>query len=393
MPGMTIETLTLEKGFWRTHSTSTEILHCLDESHCKGGNSTMVSQCADGYTGPLCAVCDAGYAAVGSGETLSCNECNGSSTASLTGGIASIILIFSSILFFYCKRENIKTRLKASSISSKVETASSKFQKVGPIVKVIFAYFQVVGGLSFVFSMRFPPFYTKFMSVLGEVFSMDFISFMPLGCMTAMSFYNSLLFYTATPILISIVLGIYHRATSKVAKKNKIFEAFLIMTFVILPSVSVKVRRAADSASALSKSIFVHAGRLILLGHTLSFLNKTRHTQIFSTFACHEFDGSYGSYLKVDYSLDCSAGDHTLAVIWACCMIAVYPVGIPSMYFYFLWSKKDKLDPGQAEYENSMSEEDALQKALSEREKNEEEDPTLKSLSFLYSGKKNVGLG
>ena len=82
-----------------------------------------------------------------------------------------------------------------------------------------------------------------------------------------------------------------------------------------------------------------------------------------------------------------------MAVIWACCMIAVYPVGIPSMYFYFLWSKKDKLDPGQAKYENSMSEEDALQKALSEREKNEEDDPTLKSLAFLYSGKKNVGLG
>ena len=72
-------------------------------------------------------------------------------------------------------------------------------------------------------------------------------------------------------------------------------------------------------------------------------------------------------------------------------MIGVYPIGVPSMYFILLWRQRHKLDPGQRKFENSLSEEKALKKALRKREENEKEHPTLKSLSFLYSGKKNVG--
>ena len=66
-------------------------------------------------------------------------------------------------------------------------------------------------------------------------------------------------------------------------------------------------------------------------------------------------------------------------------MVAVYPLGVPSMYFILLWRKRDKLDPGQEVFETTMSEEEALEKALIDRRKNEEEDPTLKSLAFLYA--------
>ena len=66
-------------------------------------------------------------------------------------------------------------------------------------------------------------------------------------------------------------------------------------------------------------------------------------------------------------------------------MVLVYPVGVPLMYFILLYRKKDKLDPGQMELENENSQEDALEEALKLREKYEEEDPSLKSLSFLYS--------
>ena len=66
-------------------------------------------------------------------------------------------------------------------------------------------------------------------------------------------------------------------------------------------------------------------------------------------------------------------------------MILVYPVGVPLMYFVLLWRKKDKLDPGQMALESKNSPEEAAEKALKLREKYEEEDPSLKSLSFLYS--------
>ena len=264
VPGMSVDTLTLENGFWRTHESSTEILQCLNVDHCKGGNDTA-AQCANGYTGPLCAVCDSGYAAVGSGETLSCNECTGSSTTSIVAGVSIIVLILAVVVLFYFKKEKIETRLRGSSIGSMVESASNKFQKVGPIIKVVFAYFQVVGGLSFVFGMRFPPIYSTVTGMFGGLFSFDFISFIPLGCMTTMNFYNSLLVYTITPILISIVMAVCYKLVrdsekeKEDEKKNKIFEAFLIMTFVILPTVSVKVRPATHRARFCQEFIvFLH---------------------------------------------------------------------------------------------------------------------------------------
>ena len=52
---------------------------------------------------------------------------------------------------------------------------------------------------------------------------------------------------------------------------NRVFSYFLALTFLILPSVSIK---------------------------------------IFSTFACRDFDESYGSFLKVDYNIDCDSSAH-----------------------------------------------------------------------------------
>ena len=209
---------------------------------------------------------------------------------------------------------------------------------------------------------------------------------MPFGCIiVSMNFYGSMILHTVSPIMFAILLYFWYRAVGnvehieepgiadnsdadttenasggeesrsdhyddakrKARSKNKIFEAFLAMTFAVLPSVSVK---------------------------------------IFSTFACHDIEnGEYGSFLKVDYSIDCKAPGRSLYLAWACLMILVYPLGVPLMYFVLLWRKRHKLDPGQMALENENSQEDALQKALSLREKYEEEDPSLKSLSFLYS--------
>jgi len=52
---------------------------------------------------------------------------------------------------------------------------------------------------------------------------------------------------------------------------NRVFSCFLALTFLILPSVSIK---------------------------------------IFSTFACRDFDESYGHFLKVDYNIDCHSSAH-----------------------------------------------------------------------------------
>jgi hypothetical protein len=164
---------------------------------------------------------------------------------------------------------------------------------------------------------------------------------MPIGCITSNSnFHYNMLVYTFIPFSTGgcmLVLYSYLRLKNSDSSKklaNKIVGAFLAISFIILPSVSIK---------------------------------------IFSNFACHEFDGGYGSYLKVDYSIDCDGTEHKIFNIYALACIIVYPIGIPLMYFLLLRRERKLLDPGQRHFTFQLgSEEKGLEKALQERAKIEE---------------------
>jgi len=371
VPGMTLNTLDLEEGYWRTTLNSTEILQCVNKKHCLGG-ANITDMCADGYTGPLCAVCDSGYAAMGSGELLTCEQCTGTSIFKIFAWLIFVLVILTAALFV-----SFRTLLSEDSQRS-VRSRSASFGKVYekvtkymPVVKIILSYFQVTGTLGLVYGIRFPTFFSTFTNIISGLFSLNLFVVMPLGCTMPAGHYASLLLYTIIPfVLTGVLLGIRHLSQDK-HLRTKIFEVFLAMTFVILTGVSVK---------------------------------------IFSTFACQTFDGDYGSYLKVDYSLKCDhSAERWFYWLYAGFMILVFPLGIPMLYTYLLRKKVGtqetltdaiirkilcrkklgseaggKIDPGQAEFERTMDDKQALKQALEEREKFEEEDPGLKALSFLY---------
>ena len=331
--GMTTETLDVLPGFWSTSNSSVEILPCLNSKHCMGGNKTT-DFCANGYSGPLCAVCASGYAATGSGEILTCTECTGQAVTTVIAGLALVFLLLALLLLCVFKSTGEKTRETFQSQTRRTSRAmtniSGRIHKVAPVAKIVTAYFQVAGGLSMVYGLSFPKFYSTFSEILGGIFSMNFISFMPLGCTAPVDHYSSLMTYTIIPILLGIALIIGSRVAGKPELRNKIFEVFLGMTFLILPAVAMK---------------------------------------IFSTFACSEFDGEYGSFLKVDYSIACDdSSERGAYTAYAGLMILVYPLGIPTMYFVLLFRKLKLIDPGQEEFEKTMSKEEALEKALKIRE-------------------------
>ena len=437
--GMSINTLSLNKGYWRASVKSADIEQCLNEEHCVGGDgSDPSSYCAKGYKGPLCAVCQKNYTANGSGESLSCEKCEGSSVATIIVGILGFLLFFGCIiyivLFCHCKgrlprppfweiiKEKVLEKIqdcakddKGGSLIMKQNTLANEtkgfkedsdgiaekategiinkgfMRKYGPIFKVTLAYFQIVSGLAFVLGFKFPPHFSKMTNIIGKWVSFEFIGLMPFGCLVQTNFYDSFQVYTITPIVIAAMLLFFYWSLGRIEKiknqkkfkflakillfwleffcgdkegtsdsarnargKNKIFEAFLAMTFIILPNVSVK---------------------------------------IFSTFACRPFDGGgYGTFLKADYSLKCYDTMHYRNKCWAWVCVLLYPIGVPIMYFCLLNSKKHLLDPGQMELENYNNEKGALEVALRFRkvnEKNDNEDENivlpLKSLSFLYS--------
>ena len=69
---MTLESLWLESGWWRTSAQSENLLECKYGEACTGGNETD-SYCKMGYNGPYCAVCTPEYYTYGQ-ECLSCSE-------------------------------------------------------------------------------------------------------------------------------------------------------------------------------------------------------------------------------------------------------------------------------------------------------------------------------
>ena len=236
--------------------------------------------------------------------------------------------------------------------SEKMDEASEFIEKVQPVSKIILSYFQVATGLAFVFDLRFPPIFSKSMEFVSGIVNLNFISLMPLGCIFPSNYHSMLLGYTLLPIFAASIMMVHYKVlgrrndASTVELRNTIFSSFLFGTFVVLPTMSVK---------------------------------------IFSTFACKEFDQGYGTFLKVDYSIDCESDEHALYTKYAFLMIAIYPGGIPTLYHFLLHGARKKLDPRQRELSFELNSETAGQeKALEERKKHEESDPNIKALFFLY---------
>ncbi|GMI13746.1 hypothetical protein TrLO_g2474, partial [Triparma laevis f. longispina] len=370
---MTVKSLEVMPGYWRTNASSSEILPCLSPEHCLGGPDPA-TQCKEGHAGPLCAVCADGYASTGSGMFLKCSTCEGGD-AVMT--IALGFSAFFSIMFLAmwltccCLRKTKKKKKKKSeyededdraglsnndSLStnkinkklSKIDGLLTAYNEARPYGKIMLSYYQIVGGISFSFAVNFPPMFTKLMSVVSSVVNVEFINMMPLGCVMKSSFHHTLLIYTLVPFFAGVAMMIAYailKHSGRVEASNNVYGWFLFMTFLILPTVS---------------------------------------TNLFSTFACHEFDSGYGSYLKVDYSIDCASDEHKFYKRYAGIFVIVYVLGIPTLYAWNLWRVRQLLDPGQRRLAKRNGAEEGIMMAIKERKRLEEEHPHMKSLVFLY---------
>ena len=217
-----------------------------------------------------------------------------------------------------------------------------------PYGKIMLSYFQVVGALSFNFDINFPPLFTMLMSFFSSIVNLEFLNMMPIDCVMTTSYHYTLLIYTAIPFVAGVAMIVAYnilRRKGRITASNTIFGWLLFMMFLILPSVS---------------------------------------TKILNTFACRDFDGSYGSFLKVDYSIDCASAEHKMYELYAQVCVIIYPLGIPLFYVWLLHRARKKLDPGQKHMEGRYGMEKGMKRAIEERERFEEEQLEIRSLAFLY---------
>lgn len=334
MPAMNVFNLAISPGYWRDSNHSEDVRFCSPNSTaCLGDDN-----CAEGHTGPYCAVCIDGYSVLGSSANgdLSCVPCSGDISRTINIVVSFfcvMMLVIIAFCFWRYRRgslvdESMAASADFSSASGAFETIERKInaaevvwealRKLGIPLKILMAYAQIAAGFSFNFRLKFPASFSSIMKVFSFA-NFDFLSLAPLGCAVPISYHLILLCYTLGPLLVSVFLVTLYKILSlkkyssadqkKNDFKNTVFYSFLLFTFFILPTVSMKV---------------------------------------LNTFNCDHFDGG-GTALIPDLSIDCKSSTHKFFESYAIGMAVVFPFGIPLMYAVMLYRVRDALNPGQGQ--------------------------------------------
>jgi hypothetical protein len=295
----------------------------------------------------MCTVCANGWAR---GSGLRCETCAGGDHAAFT---VWLVLILVGLPLAYAARRWLKrccaalgsnndsTATPGSTKPNKLKAVQSSMRNLGKKLqvgltvsacgrevtlrasdslwrtmtvqlKIMLSFFQVLSQINTVYDIPYPESFVRFLKRLAFI-NLDLIDVMRVGCVVRVDFYDKLVAETLVPIFFSALLYAAMRFAQRtmasdkaLAVRNTCIEIFLLLTFIVFPSVSTTVLRA---------------------------------------FPCHDFDGDYGSRLKADYSIDCKAPSRPGYVVYAVLMTLVYPIGITVLYAVLLWKQRQLICP------------------------------------------------
>jgi hypothetical protein len=138
-----------------------------------------------------------------------------------------------------------------------------------------------------------------------------------------------ILIYTVQTAIIRLISQPIGQTTTQFAPSGPYLKVFLVLSFLFLPGISIF---------------------------------------IFRTFSCIDVDPEHdgGSYLQADYSISCESNRYRWGRYYANGMIFLYPLGIPGLYFWLLYSNRY-----------------AIQARNTQPNQN---NPSIDHLQFLFSG-------
>lgn len=323
----------LKKGHWRISAAASTISACiLPREGCQGGWETGDASCSEGYEGPLCAVCSDGYFLSTSSYSCEACESNQSGVNPATVAILSAFLLF--ILFLvYCMRANdlssvdevithvlvkfkyLDSTMSGDRLSGIHDSRRQKRKLFFAKIKIYLTMYQIISSMSFVLDLQFPVAFNEISAAFG-ILSMNFSQEFGVSCTTAYDYYDVLVVTTVLPLVVTgliwatyafhvwiVQLGTEHRVVTKAIY----FYVFLFFTYLIFPGVT---------------------------------------TIIFRSFGCDNVDpddvdsSEDNYYLRSDYSISCSSDRYVFGVTWAAAMLLLYPLGIPALYLYLLYTAR-----------------------------------------------------
>ena len=186
----TLETLFLEKNYWRATKTGREIFDCPIDNSCKGGSEFSnggESYCSKGHQGVLCAVCDNEY--FFDNEQNTCSKCDDAfKSQSLWTALLVLLLIFAAYMAWKksLKDETRKVLLKV-------------FRKTKQKINTLAIMLQIATAISVNLSISFPIDFTKFLGAFNML-NLNPFQVVAFGCMGEfnVSFFIDAYFQTQT---------------------------------------------------------------------------------------------------------------------------------------------------------------------------------------------------
>jgi hypothetical protein len=250
-------------------------------SRCVGSNASA-TLCADGYTGPLCAVCAEGYAKLGSSidpSQVTCIKCPESGLNIL----ALLVLIALALILAYALIHSATYRGDVDAKSSEEKAERLRQGSLSVIFKVLLNYLQVLYYLGRLAS-NWSDLATRFLNAIGIVGAMSPSNY-TVQCAANWRFYDTLTLVYISPLIVIVAITV------------------------------VYTLRHCIKGLDLEKSKTDYQLALMVV---LYQIHPTIMLEVLSSFPCQPVAGTGTSYLKQDMSIDCKSAKYaTFAVISA----------------------------------------------------------------------------
>ena len=310
--GVTLASLPLKPGYYRTDNASNDLRRCPDAagntSGCVGGVGEDGGEgpCREWLRGPYCRLCNVtDTSRYYNSEESACVLCEGNAAAPLLIGIFCVlaVIVFSLVWARFQPHRKVRALAKLSARLVRVSKQLSLRAKG----KQLLSLYQVATRISGVFDVPMPASVANLLSVF-ELFNLNIGGIgLPLQCMSLGTYEQQLATTMLAPLAVAALLLIGFLLHS--CCRGKGVGAGLLAALPWLLSLSFIVFPMVSSSS-------------------------------FRAFACEDFDTGR-AYLVADYSVECSTAGHTSnlherAKSLAFLGIGLYPCGISLLYVVLL---------------------------------------------------------
>jgi len=285
-------------------------------------------------------VCDEKYVRFGD----ECVECDAAKTRNFYFLLGTVGLLCLGVVGLILPRMKDKDGAKQGrDVVGKTRMAAFT-SKAQTKYKIVVTFTQILSKMATIYPMDLPPNFTSYQAQTNPFAFLD-VDLVPFSCVVEFNFHKKLLVMTLFPFAFIALVG------------------FLFS----LSYCQFKFRFWRDRPRLQKELGVLHSRCVYIIIIVVYSVFPLVSAAVFQTFAYDDrLEDSLDSrrtYLKADYSIETSASEHQVYVLYACVMLVVYCAGVPTIALVMLWNNKDaikKLQTNECKISNIGIEEERI---------------------------------